>query len=84
MTLEATVQMRMMSLVALCCDNEGAEVPFAEVNAALMLEGDDAEGWLVRAFGKMLVDGRINQARTCTHCCPLDSCVFLDGQGCCC
>lgn len=59
----ACLQMRMMALIALCRDREGADVPFAEVDGALALEGADAEGWLVRAFGALLIDGRIDQAR---------------------
>jgi eIF3 subunit M, C-terminal helix len=57
------MQMRMMALVALCAGREGDDVPFAEVAAALKLDDGSAEAWLVRAFGKLLVDGRIDQAR---------------------
>jgi hypothetical protein len=57
------VQMRMMALVALCAEREGTDVTFAEVSKSLQLEGDEAEAWIVRAFGKQLLDGRIDQVR---------------------
>lgn len=58
------VQMRLMALLAVCCSKEGMEVSFLEVEQALALEEGQAEGWLVQAFGKQLLDGRINQVRT--------------------
>lgn len=59
------MQMRMLALMALCNKREGDDVPFSAVNDALALDGSagsgEAEAWLVRAFGKLLVDGRIDQ-----------------------
>ena len=57
------VQMRLMALLAVCSSKEGMEVSFKEVEQALALEEGQAEGWLVQAFGKQLLDGRINQVR---------------------
>jgi hypothetical protein len=59
------VQMRMMALVALCAEREGTDVSFEEVSKSLQLQGDEAEAWIVRAFGKQLLDGRIDQV--CHH-----------------
>lgn len=55
------MQMRLMALLALCAERAGTRVPFADVEAALHVESGTAEGWLVKAFGKQLVDGRIDQ-----------------------
>lgn len=55
--------MRLMALLAVCSSKEGKEVSFQEVEQALALEEGQAEGWLVQAFGKQLLDGRINQVR---------------------
>lgn len=60
-TSAAGVQMRLMALLAVCSSKEGMDVTFAEVEQALALEEGQAEGWLVQAFGKQLLDGRINQ-----------------------
>jgi hypothetical protein len=69
------MQARMLALVALCRGREGEDVPFADVGGALALAdaADSAEGWLVRAFGKNLVDGRIDQVcllRRACKCSP--------------
>jgi hypothetical protein len=62
--------MRLMALLAVCSTKEGMEVSFKEVEQALALEEGQAEGWLVQAFGKQLLDGRINQVHTplFVHC----------------
>lgn len=53
--------MRLMALLALCADRCGDPLPFSDVEAALRTDAGTAEAWLVRAFGKQLIDGRINQ-----------------------
>jgi hypothetical protein len=55
------VQMRLMALLSVCSSKEGQDVSFIEIEKALALESGQAEGWLVQAFGKQLLDGRINQ-----------------------
>jgi hypothetical protein len=72
------VQMRLMALLALCSTKEGMEVSFKEVEQALALEEGQAEGWLVQAFGKQLLDGRINQVCT-SHWC-IDTRAKFDGK----
>lgn len=55
--------MRLMALLSVCASKEGQDVSFAEIEKGLALESGQAEGWLVQAFGKQLLDGRINQVR---------------------
>lgn len=62
------MQMRLMALLAVCSSKEGQEVKFSAVEEALALDPGTAEGWLVQAFGKQLLDGRINQVLACTDC----------------
>lgn len=69
-----------MALLAVCSSKEGQEVKFTAVEEALALEPGTAEGWLVQAFGKQLLDGRINQVRTTFWPCFCHPCKF-DASG---
>ena len=54
-------KMRMLSLCSLVCDRE--EVTYAEVAAALSIEVDDVELWVVRCTSARLLDARMDQLR---------------------
>jgi len=55
--------MRLLALVALGSQHEGCELTFRAIEAELQLGPGEAEAWLVRAFAKQLLDGRIDQVR---------------------
>lgn len=74
------MQIRMMALVTACAGHEGEEVAFATVQEALQVESGDAEAWIVRAFGKQLLDGRIDQVRAIAP--NLFSCFLWARFGC--
>lgn len=59
--------MRLMALLNLAGQYEGQELEFETIEAELGLGKDEAETWVVRAFGKQLLEGRINQVRS-QHC----------------
>ncbi|KAK9828739.1 hypothetical protein WJX72_001837 [[Myrmecia] bisecta] len=65
-------KMRIMALLALA--SRSATIPFSTIKDTLALsEEGEVEAWVVRAIGKKLVEGRIDQLRgvvTITKCTP--------------
>lgn len=56
---------RLVALLALCgsTTTSGEEVSFTAIQAALDVAPHEVEGWVVRAIGAKLLDGRIDQVR---------------------
>uniref|UniRef100_A0A7S0WQZ1 PCI domain-containing protein n=1 Tax=Chlamydomonas leiostraca TaxID=1034604 RepID=A0A7S0WQZ1_9CHLO len=55
---------RLVALLALCGGKVGGEeVTFAAIQSALEVGPSEVEGWLVRAIGAKLLEGRIDQVR---------------------
>lgn len=54
---------RTMALLALGCRSIHEEVAFGDIQKALDIPADQVEGWIVRAIGKKLIEGKIDQVR---------------------
>ncbi|GBF95695.1 eukaryotic translation initiation factor 3 subunit M [Raphidocelis subcapitata] len=72
MTEEACLEkVRLMALLAVASRAAGGAVSLSEVQAALDIPEDQVQPWIVRAIGKRLIEGKIDQVAgtvTATRC----------------
>lgn len=59
----ALTKARMMALLALGSRSTHEEVAFSDIQRALDISADQVEAWIVKAIGKKLIEGKIDQVR---------------------
>lgn len=59
--------MRVMALAGLAAGSEGARLAYSQVEAALQVGEAEVEGWIVKAIGEGVLEGRMDQMQQVLH-----------------
>ena len=60
-------KMRVMALAGLAAGSEGARLAYSQVEAALQVGEAEVEGWIVKAIGEGVLEGRMDQMQQVLH-----------------
>ena len=59
--------MRVMALAGLAASSEGTRLAYSQVEAALQVGEAEVEGWIVKAIGAGVLEGRMDQMQQVLH-----------------
>lgn len=60
-------KMRVMALAGLAASSEGTRLAYSQVEAALQVGEAEVEGWIVKAIGAGVLEGRMDQMQQVLH-----------------